>query len=168
MTRKLTTHTIDTLMARTTEVGDCMEWQGYSTNNVPQVFHDGKIYAVRRLILLLSGKVLKPGDHASCRCGNRLCVKPEHIVHRNRTQHASAMGKSPVRKELQRSAKLADFAREHRAKLTMEIAREIRCSSESGQVLADRFGVHRSLVSRIRRGQMWRDFSSPFAGLGAR
>ena len=168
MTRTLTYHTIESLMALTAVVGDCQEWQRYCTNDVPQVFHGGRMVSVRRLILSLQGATFRKGDHASCSCGNKLCVAPAHIIHRNKAQHARAMSKAPARSEVRRSAKLAEHARAHRAKITMEIAMEIRCSSDSGPVLAERFGVHRSLISRIRRGKMWRDFSSPFAGLGAR
>ena len=47
----------------------------------------------------------------------------------------------------------------------MEQVREIRLSEDSGPVLAERYGVNRSLIGGIRRGTAWRDYSNPFAGL---
>lgn len=41
------------------------------------------------------------------------------------------------------------------AKVTAEIVRAIRASSESGPVLATRFGINRATVNRIRRGEAW-------------
>lgn len=164
--KPIAVHTMETLLARTVEEGDCLLWDGYIGNNVPQVSHNGKVIAVRRLMLELQGKVLRPGDHASTKCRNPSCVHPEHISHRNKFQHAMAMLSAPRNEEV-RAAKLAAFRRKT-AKLDMEKAREIRCSDESGSVLAARFGVDKALVSRIRRGEAWREFSNPFAGLGAR
>jgi hypothetical protein len=42
------------------------------------------------------------------------------------------------------------------AKLTPEAVREIRSSSELQRVLADRFGVHQSEISRVRNQRLWR------------
>jgi len=42
-------------------------------------------------------------------------------------------------------------------KLTAEIARQIRASSETGKELAARFGVSQATISHIRRGHTWRD-----------
>ena len=50
----------------------------------------------------------------------------------------------------------------------MEKAQEIRASDKPCHVLALVYGVDKSMVSRVRRGEAWRDYSSPFAGLGAR
>ena len=44
-----------------------------------------------------------------------------------------------------------------RLKLTAEIARQIRASSETGKELAARFGVSQATISHIRRGHTWRD-----------
>lgn len=164
--RPLAVQTMESLIARTDEEGDCLIWKGYIGNGVPQVSHHGKVIAVRRLMLELQGRVLRIGDHAASKCRNPSCVNPEHISHRNKFQHSAAMHSAPRNEEV-RAAKLAAFRRKT-AKLDMEKAREIRCSDESGPVLAARYGVDKALVSRIRRNEAWREFSNPFAGLGAR
>lgn len=41
-------------------------------------------------------------------------------------------------------------------KLTAEIARQIRASTETGKELAARFGVSQATISHIRRGRTWK------------
>ena len=41
------------------------------------------------------------------------------------------------------------------SKITMTVADEIRASTLSERVLAEKFGVHPSMVGRIRRGDNW-------------
>lgn len=160
--------TTETLLARTVEEGECLLWQGYIGMNVPQVSHGGKVVPVRRLLLELAGKNPMPGGYASTSCGNQSCVNPEHITNRNRHQHAVAMTQAP-RNELLRRAKLAEFKRVTVAKITLDEAREIRSSDEVNWVLADRYGIDKSQVARIKNGTAWREFhQSPFAGLGSR
>lgn len=160
--------TMESLLARTIEEGECQLWPGYIGNGVPQVSHNGKVVSIRRLMLELLGKAVDPTDYASPRCHNTACVCPEHIVHRTAAQHARAMAKAPTRNEDLRAAKLAATARKGDTKISIEKAREIRCSDETGPVLAERYGVGKGLIARIRRGEAWREFSNPFAGLGAR
>jgi hypothetical protein len=167
-TKPKTVQTMESLLNRTVEEGDCLLWTGYVGNMVPQVSHGGNVVAVRRLMLKLLGKELRPGDHASTKCRNPLCVHPDHISHRNKQQHAAAMSKSSNRNDFMRAAKVAASKRKN-SKLTMEQAREIRMSQESGPVLAARFGINKEWVNRIKRGDAWREYGgSPFAGLGAR
>lgn len=44
-----------------------------------------------------------------------------------------------------------------RRKLTAEIARSVRSSTDTGAELAARFGVSQATISQIRRGHTWRD-----------
>ena len=69
-----------------------------------------------------------------------------------------------------RTAKIAKTRRHSNVnkKLDIDKAREIRMSTESGPVLAARYGVNRSLISRIKRGTDWKDYANPYAALGAR
>lgn len=56
-----------------------------------------------------------------------------------------------------------------KGKLNEQAAVEIRASDETLTVLAERYGVHFSLISKVKTGQAWREFGgNPFAGLGAR
>lgn len=165
--RPQTVHTIESLIARCEEVGECVEWQGYADNDVPQVSHGGKLVSVRRLILDLGGIAVRDGSFASCSCGNKRCVKPEHIVQRTRLQHLQKMNAIGPNNTGARVAKLSMHARK-RSKLTIEKVRELRMSGESSMTLSKQYGVSRQTISRIRAGDVWKELSSPFAGLGAR
>ena len=163
-------HTIESLKARTIEVGECWEWQGYSAHGTPQVFNrvDGskrRMYSVRRLLRELIEGQAQPDGFYSVSCGNVECVNPDHTIFRTEKQHFKAMGKkvgdSPVR-----ALKLSQYHRTNgKAKLCESKAQEIRLSNESGPVLAERYGVNRSLISRVRRGEIWKCLTNPFRGL---
>ena len=49
------------------------------------------------------------------------------------------------------------------AKLTAEQVLEIRASSETQRVLAERYGVSKALVGRIKRRELWRHSHSAHA-----
>lgn len=46
-------------------------------------------------------------------------------------------------------------ARHHKAKLSLEDVRAIRASKETGRVLAQRYGISRPQVYKIRGKQAW-------------
>ena len=166
-TKPITTQTIESLLARTEEVGECMEWQGYVGNGSPQVSHNGKITTVRKLMRQLQGVPLVKGSSVGTRCGNPLCVNPDHLIERNARQHAQMMAskidfRSPVR-----TAKLQRAAAGRRKISAEGIAIALSDPRPAAQ-LAPELGVHRSLIARIRRGQAHRQVNAsinPFAGL---
>lgn len=167
MAKPKTIHTIESLMALTTEEGDCRLWDKYLGNGVPMIFHDGKLIQVRKLMLMLQGIEVRT-RYTSPSCNNPLCVEPSHIVQRTSKQQHSHMAKmvSASPSNHSRIIKITKARREQVGKITQEQAIEIRMSDESGPVLADRFGITRSMVNRIKRGQSWvQEFGNPFAGL---
>lgn len=169
MSKARTHHTLESLKARTIEEGDCWLWQGYITNSTPQVigYPDGKkkMVSVRRMLRELVTGQPQPDGHYGTTCGNHECVNPDHAIWRGQAAHMRAMAKkrtvSPV---------MAHKLRQHRieaglAKLDEAKAQEIRMSSESSPVLAERFGVSKSAITRIRRNEVWRMLTSPWQGL---
>ncbi len=64
-----------------------------------------------------------------------------------------------------RSAKIAVAKRAQTGKITLDDARQIRTSDEPVKVLAERYGLSKDRIYRIRRGLAWREYSNPFAGL---
>ena len=74
------THTIESLLALTVDVGGCREWRGATKHGVPFARHDGGEWYVRRLIAHLAGVELLPGHVLTTTCGNRLCIEPAHAV----------------------------------------------------------------------------------------
>lgn len=166
-TRQITFQTMESLIARTEEVGNCMEWQGYVGNGSPQVSHGGKIITVRKLMRELQGKPTSKGIFTGTTCGNPLCVNPSHMVDRDMRQHSRMMTSridynSPVRTaKLQRSAA-------GRRKITDEGIAAALTDPRSCKEVAEDHGVHKSLISRIRRGQAHRQVNAstnPFSGL---
>jgi hypothetical protein len=169
MSKPRTIHTLESLQARVVEVGDCWEWQGYIQNNTPQVaaYPGGKkkMVSVRRLLRELETGRAQPDGHYSNTCGNPLCVNPDHTIWRGQDAHMRAMA-SKRRVSDVTANKLRKFRVESGlAKLDESKAQEIRLSTESGPVLAERYGISRSWVNRIKRNEVWRMLSSPWQGL---
>ena len=149
------------------EEGDCWNWTGalQSCGTVPTMNYKRKVGAVRRFILTEQGVDLSK-RLATYTCGNPLCVNPEHVapatrraVQRRTTEEQGHQG------NLVRRKKLADNARK-RAKLTPELARQVREADGPQDRIAEQFGVSQATVSVIKRGKTWKDYSNPFAGLG--
>ena len=165
--RQLLVYTLETLLARADEVGECLEWNGgYTPNGHPCTKHEGKPWLVRRLVLVLSGTGLKPGHVVATHCNNLRCIHPGHLLQRSQQQHLVLMGKAGRQNEHARSAKIAATKRASgQAKLTEAQVREIRASTGTLRDLAARYGVNKSRINGIRLGRMWKDFSNPFAGL---
>ena len=169
MSRPRITHTVDSLKARCIEVGECWEWQGYISNNTPQVvgYPDGvkKMVSVRRVLRELVTGQSQPDGHYGNTCGNLLCVNPDHTIWRGESAHMKLMAKKRTVSTVTAN-KLRKFRVEAGlAKLDESKAQEIRLSSESGPVLAEKFGVSKSWINRIKRGEVWRVLSSPWQGL---
>lgn len=169
MSRPRAVHTLESLKARTIEEGECWLWQGYITNNTPQVhchIDDKKVMvSVRKLMReLITGKPQPAGSYGHT-CGNPQCVNPDHTIWRSMKVHARYMNKvrdvTPVMAMKMRQAKIDTGT----VKLSEEAALEIRLSTESARALAQRYGVSKSWIGRIRQNRAWRVLTSPFAGL---
>jgi len=164
MTRVITQHTLETLMARTVEVGECNEWLGYIANDTPQVSHGGKMMTVRRLMFELQGKAVD-GYYIAPRCGNFRCVNPSHAIARTKKAHHKIMNQNVDPNGMLRIIKLQQVARGRR-KLTDEQVQQIRSDPRPSRAVAAEHGVSKGLVCLIRAGKAHRAVSaSPFAGL---
>lgn len=149
--------------ARCVDDGGCHIWQGaVSECGLPRYAHT----SVRReMWRTIHGKVA-PRLMVSCTCNEKLCVNPEHLCLRTRAIISRETARDGAVRQ-KRARAMAPIARA-KGKLTPAAVAEIRQSGETLKVLGERFGVHFSLISKVRRGEAWRDFSSPFSGLGAR
>lgn len=165
--RAFVVHTIETLLARCEEVGDCLEWQGgYAGNGHPVVRHNKQNVLARRLAYTLAGHVIKPGHILAMKCNNPRCIDPAHVMQRTEKQHMAHMGRQGRQSDHLRSAKIAATKRASgQAKLTEQQVREIRASQKTNRQLAAEYGINPSRINGIRLGRMWKDFSNPFAGL---
>lgn len=151
-TRGRTEQTLESLMARTEEEGDCLMWTGFMQGGkVPMVSHKGRMVSVRKLVHYLSGKRTHSGGYWHTRCGCKECVAPDHIVWLSSVQNARRMNEllfaDPVKLAV-RNAKLGA----HHRRLTDEQITEVRNSSESHVAMAARMGVSVQTIKKYRSG----------------
>jgi len=150
---------LEDIYANCVEVGDCLIWQGgYTSNGYPQISrpHLGTSSG-RRVVYLLAHGAIQPGRSIALSCPHKGCLRLEHLLPRTAHQIGMAASKSGSFSRAGRVAAITRTKRATQAKLTMDQAREIRASDLSGPALAEAYGVHRSLIVRIRRGQAWRE-----------
>ena len=161
---------IEKIRRHIVEEGECWNWTGalQACGAVPTMNHAGRVGAVRRFILEEQGVVL--GKRlATYTCGNPKCVNPEHVAPATRSAlQKRLVAETGFNMNPARWTKLSDNARTW-AKITLEIAEQIRNAEGTQREIAERFGVTQSIVSRVVLGKGWRTYvGNPFAGLGAR
>ena len=157
---------IEKIQHHVTMEGDCWEWRGCMNGSIPIMKHDGKVSNVRRLVLTDRGVPMK-GFIATYACGNPMCVNPEHTARSSRAQmNRRIMADMSSATNALRSKRIAEVKRRTDAKLSQADVEQIRASGDTHQDLAARFGISKSIIGRIKRGEMWKTFSaSPFGGL---
>ena len=130
--------------------GGCMRWVGALDGGQITARVDGRKLNVRTELWRLYGKVpLPPGYCLRASCGDPRCLAPAHLE-----PQASAAATRGRPRAVHVRAKIAAGKRVN-SKITMTVADEIRASTLSERVLAEKFGVHPSMVGRIRRGDNW-------------
>ena len=158
------------ILDRTVEEGECLLWTGATGDSGHPIYKPNGCGCtlVRRAMFRLAGGELIPRQPIDTRCGDKLCLNAAHLVQSTIAKIGQRAARRGAWSGLARKVKIAK-AKRGKMKLTEEKAREIRESSESGPVLAARYGVNKSLVNGIKRGVAWRDYTpNPWAGLGGR
>lgn len=143
------------------EISGCMVWQGHaSMGKHPMMRFEDKAVPARRVVFtFLRGRIpggRQIGVRDTCHC---LCMDPEHLVARTKAQ----AGKGHAVK-LSTRVKIST-AQRRRSKLDTAAVQAIRMSAEPCTVVAAEHRVSVSIVSRIRRGDAWREYTGPWAGL---
>lgn len=149
--------TLESILARCDEFGECLRWAGPVANGSSQVYSEGRYLQARRVVHeLTKGCEIRKGYHPVMRCRDPQCLQFDHMTLLTTRQVAQLAAKEGRFSNPARRAAIAAGKRNSpTAKLSVEIAHEIFHSTESGPVLAARHNVHRSLVCRIKRGQSW-------------
>jgi hypothetical protein len=158
MTRELT---LAMIQARTVEEGNCLIWTAYSSDGVPKIDLNGKTLSVRREIYKLVHGEIPDRLQVGVKCKTPCCVHPDCLVARSRSR-AMKEANYTVAGNIART-----LAKRARSNITMDIAREIRSSTEPATMLEQRLGLFAGCVRRIRGNRSWQDHTNPFAGLGA-
>lgn len=157
-------NTAATLMANCVEEGDCLMWQGRTTNHgVPVCRFRGQHCGVRRALWQLLGRrPLRAGEVVTTTCGNPLCCQPDHM--RATTQGELMRRRNRDAKgEALRLARMTAVRRSS-AKIDMAQANSIRASDKPAAQIASEVGLSVSMVNSIRRGDKWRA-GSPMGAL---
>ena len=147
----------------------CMIWTGSMTSSgYPRVVAKGRATTVRRMLAEKKlGRPLRENEFAASTCNCATCVADEHIrvvtIAKRREETGAAGGYSNPAK----AAKISAFKRKT-AKLTKENAENARSDPRPSAVVGAELGVCGALIRQLRRGEVWKDYTSPFAGLGAR
>ena len=158
------------LLDHTQDDAGCPVWQRGCCNGHP-AYRDadtGKTRMVRRVLWEQANGPIKPGHIIRMTCETPLCVDVEHMVQTTHGKLAKEMGALGIMSGFKRSAAIARTKRVTQGKLTEEAVRDIRASSDTGVVLAARYGIAPAYVSKIRLHQCRKEFAgNPFAGLAA-
>lgn len=146
-------------------VGDCQEWQGRMTGKTPVysapagfAFEGSKAGAtgVRGLIYEEHHGVRVPAGHViRMRCRNDRCCAVEHMMVMTIAESVKEMSRRGELQTLKAQPGRLLAARNRPTKLTMEIAREIRLSSNSMTKEAALRGVTRQTIGLVRAGKLW-------------
>ncbi len=159
--------TLPGIAARCDEEGDCWLWRDATNHGGYPIFKPfGKpCTLVRRAAFVLAGGVLKRRQPLVSSCEDKLCVNPAHLLISTQSKIGQKAAKLGAYSSKARSAKIA-AARRIGSKMTADLAQEIRQSTETGSVLALRYGVSKGLINGIKRGRFWKDYTgNPFSGL---
>lgn len=146
---------------------DCWQWTGALSHGTPSMRYEGVVGAVRRHILRDAGKPLGRSV-ATVWCVTPNCVSPACVTRAS----ASAVNHRTARERGHQSSpttrrKLALAARARWKKFTPELVQRIRSDGRPGSVWAKELGVSEAAISAVRTRRTWKDYSNPFAGLGA-
>lgn len=133
----------------------------------PQMrFKDGGSALTRRVSYALSGRTLRKGKPIITECEEKSCVNPEHLVMSTIRAVAIKASKTGYQGRIDSKIRNANSRRSSsQAKLTMEKAIYIRNSERTAADLAVEFGVNQSLISKIKRGEVWKEYSTMFGQL---
>lgn len=165
----MSNNTLEAIRARCDEVADCWIWRDGTTADGYPIFKptgQRKCVLVRRYVFELAGGKLRPRVPVVAKCGERKCVNPACAKESTTAKIAQEAGKRGSYSALSKRAKVAKLKRKT-GKLDMEKAAEIRASGETSRALGAKYGVNPTLISRIKRGLQWQDYSNPWQGLAA-
>jgi hypothetical protein len=143
----------DRFMKRVKKGGrdECWPWTGSLNSGYGQFRNQaGEIELAHRASWRMFVGPIPDGMHMLHRCDNPPCVNPAHLFLGSQNDNVQDMwAKKRANPGTSRGEKHG------MAKLTAEIVKEIRKSSDMGTVLALRYGVSHSTITDIRHRRIW-------------
>jgi hypothetical protein len=125
----------------------CWPWtesfnpQGYGTTR-----YHGAVMAASRAAFLWNGGILEAKMMVRHSCDNPPCCNPGHLLR--------GFAIDNVREAFERNL-LPIGSKRVQAKLSEDIVRMIRLDGRTQRKIAASFGVHQSVISRIKNGRKW-------------
>jgi hypothetical protein len=145
----------------------CILWErGVSDTGYGQSWYDGKTISAHRLAYIAAFGSIPPGLSVLHRCDTKLCVNPKHLYLGTAKDNArDAVERGQIATGQRHGSKtkperICRGSRKPNAKLTAEQVQEIRDIYKPRPTLdelAERYGVTRSAISRIVRGESYAD-----------
>lgn len=87
-------HTLESILAKTEKVGDCLEWLGtLAGGGYPQISSKGKTYRGNRLVWSMVNGPIPRGLFILHSCDNRKCINPQHLRAGTHTENVHDMYK---------------------------------------------------------------------------
>ena len=154
---------LERVRLRCIEDGECLLWTGNKSESGHPKLPDG---SGRRAVWAAAFGKVPAGKLVTVTCENVDCLAPKHLKLTDKAEVAARVG-AKIEVRVKKSIASARIQRQ-RGKLDFDKVRAIRASGETCAELADRYGVHFTLISAVRLNKAWREAASPFAGLGAR
>ena len=133
----------------------CLLWAGAAKGTMARVWMpDIGVKTMTGAFTQLIGKKLPKGKVWVPVCGRADCANEAHRKPGTRSDYFKLQ-----RPFLTPGHRARSTAGKRKASpyYSPEAAHDIRTSTEPAQVLADRYGMHRVHVYRIKRGEVWRD-----------
>lgn len=161
---------MDLIRAKSHEDCDCLIWDGAMSTSgkskLPFINVNRKPTPVRRWIAENVLGLKTEGLLASNKCGNSLCVDPDHVQMMTRAQlQKFTTKKTKFQQNPTRNYKLAMAARA-RSPHSTELIEKIREMEGTCKGIARDLGVNFHVVYRVKSGAYYKSYTNnPWAGL---
>lgn len=159
----------DRFWSKVNKTEGCWEWTASTSRNGYGIFwlpNPRRMHCAHRVSWIIENGPIQDGMFVCHKCDNPRCVRPDHLflgtaadnVHdmiekgRQVWPGAPRGNKNGMRLHPE-SARRGES--NHNSKITTEIVRTIRSSSEPASALAKRYGVTKANITLIRRREAW-------------
>ena len=112
----------------------------------PKLSRNGEVALVARFVYEECFGFIPNGMVLRHKCHNGRCVNPEHLTYGTYKDNYE---------DSKLSGRHAHGKNHGRAKLTTEQAKVIKYSNDTAPILAEKYGIDKSVIRRIKRSELW-------------